>query len=148
MDFSGEQRQSLDKKSRIVLSTRYRGEFEEHGVVMAKGMEGCILVYPKNEWENFVGKVKSSPLTKKGRMFNRLFRGGADKTPTVDNQGRVVIPPYLREYAKLNKEVVIVGVGTNLEIWDKDRWEEYIRAAEEEYEEIAESLESEELGFQ
>ncbi|MBI4743631.1 MAG: division/cell wall cluster transcriptional repressor MraZ [Actinobacteria bacterium] len=144
MDFSGEQRQSLDKKWRVVLPSRFRGEFEEYGIVMAKGIEECILVYPKNEWEKFADRLQGSQLTEEGRMIDRLLFGGADTTSTVDKQGRVVIPQSLRDHAGLSREVVVVGARKKLEIWDKDKWEEHIRIAKEKYAEIARSLE---LGF-
>ena len=92
--------------------------------VVTKGLDGCLFVYPNDEWENIENKFREIPLTTKdARKFSRFFFAGAADCE-VDKQGRVLIPSVLREFAGLNKEVVLVGVLNRIEIWSKERWQE------------------------
>ena len=92
--------------------------------VVTKGLDGCLFVYPNKEWENIENKFREIPLTTKdARKFSRFFFAGAADCE-VDRQGRVLIPSVLREFAGLNKEVVLVGVLNRIEIWSKERWQE------------------------
>lgn len=89
---------------------------------MTKGLDGCLFVYPNEEWHNIEEKFRNVPLTTKdARKFSRFFFAGA-ATCEVDKQGRILIPPVLREFADLQKDVVSVGVLNRIEIWSKDRW--------------------------
>ena len=91
--------------------------------IVTKGLDGCLFAFSQNEWLNFETKLKSLPLSdKNARNFVRFFLSGATECE-IDKQGRFLIPANLREVAKLDKDVMIVGVGTRLEIWNKDIWQ-------------------------
>lgn len=93
--------------------------------IITKGLDGCLFGFSQNEWENFETKLKTLPLTNKNaRDFVRFFLSGAMECE-IDKQGRFLISSNLRNVATLEKEVVIIGVGTRIEIWNKDKWEEY-----------------------
>ena len=90
--------------------------------ILTKGLDGCLFAYSQNEWLNFEEKLKTLPLTNKNaRDFVRFFLSGAIECE-IDKQGRFLIPSNLRSYAKLDKEIVIIGVGTRIEIWDREVW--------------------------
>lgn len=121
--FKGEYSHSVDAKGRIIMPAKFREILGEEFVV-TKGLDGCLFVYPNKEWENIENKFREIPLTSKdARKFSRFFFAGAADCE-VDRQGRVLIPSVLREFAGLNKEVVLVGVLNRIEIWSKERWQE------------------------
>ena len=106
--------------------------------VVTKGLDGCLFVFPNDEWKAFEEKLKSLPMSNKdARQFVRFFLAGA-ATVEVDKQGRILLPNSLREFAYLEKDVVIVGVGNRVEIWDKARWNE--STAYDDMDEIAEHM--------
>lgn len=108
--------------------------------VVTKGLDGCLFAYSQNEWLNFEEKLKTLPLTSKNaRDFVRFFLSGAIECE-IDKQGRFLISGNLREYAKLEKEVVIIGVGTRLEIWNRDKWKSYSSDDNISADEIAENM--------
>lgn len=112
--------------------------------VVTKGLDGCLFVYPNEEWNAFEEKLRTLPLTNKNaRSFSRYFLAGA-ATCEVDKQGRILVPSALREFAELEKEVVLVGVLSRIEIWSKSKWEEN-NDAYENMDDIAEHME--ELGL-
>lgn len=114
--FKGEYSHSVDAKGRIIMPAKFREILGEEFVV-TKGLDGCLFVYPNKEWENIENKFREIPLTTKdARKFSRFFFAGAADCE-VDRQGRVLIPSVLREFAGLNKEVVLVGVLNRIEIW-------------------------------
>lgn len=93
--------------------------------IVTKGLDNCLFMYSKSEWETFENKLKALPLTNNdARSFMRFFFAGATECE-VDKQGRINIPQLLREYAGIKKDVVIVGISTRAEIWDSSKWEEY-----------------------
>ena len=93
--------------------------------IITKGLDGCLFGFSQNEWENFETKLKTLPLTNKNaRDFVRFFLSGAIECE-MDKQGRFLISSNLRDYANLEKEAVIIGVGTRIEIWNKDKWKAY-----------------------
>lgn len=137
--FIGEHQHTLDEKGRIIIPSKFRADL---GVefVMTKGLDNCLFVYPKGEWQVLEEKLKTLPLTNKdARAFVRFFFSGASEA-TLDKQGRVLIPGNLRDHSKLDKEAVIIGVSTRIEIWSKDQWENYIDEDNLSYETIAESM--------
>ena len=116
--FKGEYSHSVDAKGRIIMPAKFREILGEEFVV-TKGLDGCLFVYPNKEWENIENKFREIPLTTKdARKFSRFFFAGAADCE-VDRQGRVLIPSVLREFAGLNKEVVLVGVLNRIEIGAK-----------------------------
>ncbi|MCD7865247.1 MAG: division/cell wall cluster transcriptional repressor MraZ [Clostridiales bacterium] len=121
--FKGQYNHSVDAKGRIIMPAKYREILGEEFVV-TKGMDGCLFVYSNEEWENIENKFQNvSSANKDARKFMRFFFAGAADCE-VDKQGRVLIPPKLREYAGLQKEVVLAGVGNRIEIWSTERWQE------------------------
>jgi MraZ protein len=123
--FLGEFQHSLDAKGRLTLPAKFRDALAD-GLVVTKGMENCLFVFSRSEWPSLQDKVQSLPMIKKdARKFTRFFFGGAMEEE-LDKQGRVLIPENLRQYAELNREVVIIGVSNRLEVWNKENWEAYV----------------------
>ena len=133
----GEYEHSLDVKGRLIMPAKLRQDMGEKFIV-TKGLDGCLFAFSQNEWLNFEAKLKALPLSdKNARNFVRFFLAGATECE-IDKQGRFLIPTNLRIAASLEKEAVIIGVGTRLEIWDKSIW----KSKDEEIsaEEIAKNL--------
>ena len=119
--FIGEYEHSVDAKGRVIMPAKLREDIGEK-FILTKGLDGCLFAYSQTEWENFEEKLKTLPLTNKNaRDFVRFFLSGAIECE-IDKQGRFLIPGNLRNYAKLDKEIVIIGVGTRIEIWNKEEW--------------------------
>ncbi|MCI8620282.1 MAG: division/cell wall cluster transcriptional repressor MraZ [Clostridia bacterium] len=119
--FIGEYEHSVDAKGRVIMPAKLREDIGEK-FILTKGLDGCLFAYSQTEWQNFEEKLKTLPLTNKNaRDFVRFFLSGAIECE-IDKQGRFLIPGNLREYGKLDKEIVILGVGTRIEIWDKNIW--------------------------
>lgn len=137
--FIGEYQHTLDNKGRIIIPSKFR-EGLGYEFVMTKGLDDCLFVYPKDEWKILEDKLKALPLTNRdARAFIRFFFSGATEC-ILDKQGRVVIPANLREHSKLEKDSVIIGVSTRIEIWSKDQWENYIDDDNLSYDIIAEKM--------
>ncbi len=121
--FIGEYEHSVDVKGRLIMPAKLREDIGEKFVV-TKGLDGCLFAYSQKEWENFEEKLKQLPLTNKNaRDFVRFFLAGAMECE-IDKQGRFLISSNLREYATLEKEVIIVGVLNRIEIWNKEKWKQ------------------------
>jgi MraZ protein len=135
----GEYSHTIDVKGRLIIPARFREGLGDKFVV-TKGLDNCLFVYPQDEWSALEEKLKSLPFTRAdARAFVRFFFSGASECE-VDKQGRILIPVNLREYAQLSKEVVVLGVSSRVEIWSKDRWDNYNDLAAENFEEIAEKI--------
>ena len=135
----GEYEHSLDAKGRLIMPAKLREDVGEKFIV-TKGLDGCLFGFSQNEWTNFEEKLKTLPLTNKNaRDFVRLFLSGAIECE-LDKQGRFLITGNLREYGNLEKEAVIIGVGTRIEIWNKDKWKEYNSEENISADEIAENM--------
>ena len=120
--FMGEYSHNIDAKGRMIVPSKFREQLGDEFVV-TKGLDGCLFVYPNEEWQNIEEKFRNVPLTSKdARKFSRFFFAGA-ATCELDKQGRILLPAHLREFAGLEKDVVLVGVGSRVEIWSKDKWE-------------------------
>lgn len=120
--FMSEYNHTLDTKGRLIIPAKFRETLGEEFVI-SKGMDGCLFVYAGDDWNAFEQKLTSLPLiNKEARQFARFFLAGA-ATVEVDKQGRILLPAHLREFAGLEKDVVLVGVGSRVEIWSKDKWE-------------------------
>lgn len=138
--FLGEYEHSIDPKGRLSIPARFRHLFSE-GLILSRGFEKCITVYAPHEWEKMAQLIISRPLTNsKSRRLSRAFFSSAFSTD-LDRQGRVILPPYLREYADIKDSAVLIGVNSCLEIWNKELWAEEERLSEEEAKQIAETLE-------
>ena len=117
----GEYEHTIDAKGRLSMPSKLRRDMGE-AFIVTKGLDGCLFAFSQEEWKNFETKLKSLPLSdKNARNFVRFFLAGATECE-IDKQGRFLIPSNLRTAAKLEKEAVIIGVGTRLEIWNKDVW--------------------------
>jgi len=137
--FMGQFQHSLDPKGRLIIPARFR-ELLGDTFILTKGLDRCLFVYPKDEWAVLEQKLKSLPFTQKdARAFIRFFFSGAVEIE-MDKQGRILVPPQLREYANIDKDLVIIGVSNRAEIWSVEEWEAYSREASASYEEIAEKL--------
>ena len=137
--FMGQYQHSLDPKGRVIIPSKFREQLGE-SFVLTKGLDHCLFVYPKDEWNVLEQKLKSLPFTQKdARAFIRFFFSGAVETE-MDKQGRILIPPQLREHARIEKDLMIIGVSNRVEIWSLEEWESYSKEASETYEEIAEKL--------
>lgn len=144
--FLGGAKHTLDAKGRLIIPAKYREALGEEFVI-AKGLDGCLFVYPMNEWQELEQKLRSLPLTQKeARAFARFFFSGANEGE-MDKQGRLIIPQELREYAHLTKDCKVVGVNNRLEIWDLATWEDYNTEGEESIEQLAEIMGEHGWGF-
>jgi len=137
--FMGEYHHTIDEKGRIILPSKFREELGEEFFV-TRGLDDCLFVYPKTEWQKITNKLKNLPFTKKdARSFTRFFLSGATAT-VFDKQGRINITSPLISYAGLKKECVIVGVGDRIEIWSSDNWNNFYTSNSDEMSNIAEDL--------
>lgn len=137
--FMGEFHHNIDDKQRLVMPSKFRFELGE-SFIITRGLEGCLFIYSKNEWNNLVEKLKLLPFTKKdARAFLRFFLSGACEC-TLDKQGRIAIPSPLANYAKLKKSCVIIGVNDRLEVWQEEEFENFFNKNEESISDIAEDL--------
>lgn len=137
--FLGEHQHSLDAKGRLIVPAKFRADLGDRFIV-TRGLDRCLFAYPISEWQVIEGKLKALPLTQSdARAFVRFFFSGATECE-MDKQGRIMLPVNLREYAGLEREVTSVGVSTRVEIWSRERWEEYVLEASESFNEIAQSI--------
>ncbi len=119
--FMGRYNHTIDPKGRLSIPSKYREILGEEFVV-SKGMDGCLFVYANEEWKVFEAKLASLPLiNQEARQFARFFLSGAQYV-TVDKQGRILMPQDLREFAGLEKDVVLAGMGSRIEVWSLDNW--------------------------
>ena len=137
--FLGTHTPRLDDKGRLILPAKFRDELAE-GLVITKGQERCLFVFPMAEFTQIAEQLRAAPMTHKAaRAYSRVFFASAhDEVP--DKQGRVTIPGHLREYAALNRELVVIGASTRVEIWDKQAWEQYLSASEDDFADIEEGV--------
>ncbi len=137
--FMGEFQHNIDDKGRIIIPAKFR-DLLGQSFVITRGLDHCLFVYPIEEWSLLEQKLKSLPLMKAdARAFTRFFFSGATEGEW-DKQGRVNVPANLRQYAKLDKECIIIGVSSRVEIWSRSVWEQYYNESEQSFNEIAEKL--------
>ena len=142
--FMGEYSHSIDAKGRLIMPAKFREQLGDEFVV-TKSPDKCLYVYTNEEWKNFEEKLATLPITNKGtRQFVRFFLAGAASCE-VDKQGRILLPAVLREYAELDKEVVLAGTSKRIEIWNMDRYLADQKEYEDNIDEIASNMES--FGF-
>lgn len=134
----GEYHHSIDEKGRLTIPSKIRYDLGETFVV-TRGLDGCLFVYPMNEWTNIIAKYKELPNTKDARNFMRFFLSGATECE-FDKQGRINIAAPLSKYADLKKDCIIIGVNDRLEIWSSDRWNTFMEENEENLSDIADNL--------
>ena len=137
--FMSEYNHTVDAKGRLIIPSKFR-EILGDEFVISKGMDGCLFVYTNDDWKAFEEKLTSLPLiNKEARQFARFFLAGAAQVE-VDKQGRILLPASLRSFANLDKDVVLVGVGSRIEIWDKEKYEAL--SADENMDDIANAMEA------
>ena len=137
--FIGEYNHNLDNKGRLAIPVKFRGILKG-GAVVTKGLDDCLFLYTKKEWDILAKKLASLPISKfKARAIARLMLAGAMDVE-FDKQGRVSLPEYLRKFAKLNKRTIIAGLYNRLEIWDEKVWNRYKAKSESKSGDIAEAL--------
>lgn len=137
--FLGTHTPRLDDKGRLILPAKFRDELAG-GVVITKGQDRCLYVFPLSEFQRIAEQLRAQPMTHKAaRAYGRVFFASAhDEVP--DKQGRVTIPGHLRDYAGLNRELVVIGASTRVEIWDKVAWDTYLSESEDEFADIEEGV--------
>ena len=135
----GEHEHSLDEKNRLTLPAKLRAAFED-GVVVTRGLDGCLFAYPRGAWEQMSDRLRSlDPLAEGSRVLQRHFFAGA-APGDLDKQGRMVLPSGLIEHAGLSREVTVAGVYDHLEIWDRAKWRQQMHEVEGSAEDVAERL--------
>ncbi len=138
--FLGEYEHAIDDKGRLTIPAKFRAGLAE-GVLVTRGLDGCLFVLPPAAREALSEKVANFPLSQaSARLFSRMIYSGTECK--LDKQGRILIPPTLRDHANIESEVVVIGVNSRLEIWSKERWQEMTTRMEEESGSIAEQLTS------
>ncbi len=141
--FYGEYRHSLDAKDRVIIPAKFREIFKENYVekfFVTRGLDRCLFVFTEEEWKNQEKKFREVPFTRQeSRKFNRLYFSGAVEV-VCDKQGRILLPVYLKEYGDIKTDVVIIGVSDRIEIWAKEKWDEFFKGNLNSFEELAEQL--------
>lgn len=142
----GEFQHTIDNKGRVIMPAKFRDYLGDRFVI-TKGLDNCLFVYPQEEWGVVVEKLRQLSFTKAdARAFARFFFSGADEVE-MDKQGRVLLAPNLREYAGLEREIMVIGVSSRVEIWDREKWLSYSEQASSDYESIAEKITDWDLGI-
>ena len=137
--FIGEYSHTIDEKGRLALPSKFRAKLAD-GVVATRGIDRCLFLYTKTEWEALAERLAALPITSKNtRAFARLMLAGAMEL-SLDRQGRVVLPEYLRSYAGFKKSVVVAGLYGRIELWDESAWKKQKAQLEGNSDEIAEQL--------
>lgn len=137
--FMGLYEPKLDEKGRVILPAKFREQLSD-GLVVTRGQDRCLYVFPRAEFENIYQRLSQAPITsKQARDFGRVFLAGASDE-SLDKQGRVTIPQTLRKYAQLERDVVVTGVGARIEIWDAQHWDEYLSVSEDIFADTVEEI--------
>lgn len=137
--FIGEYKHTIDEKGRLAVPVKFRAQLSG-GAVVTRGLDSCLFLYTEEEWKKLAEKLANLPINKANtRAFARLMLAGAMDV-SLDKQGRIILPDYLRKYASVGKSVVVAGLYNRLEIWDETKWEEYKNGTEGSSGDIAEQL--------
>jgi len=137
--FIGQFEHSIDEKNRIAIPSKFRRKFQGE-VIITKGLDGCLFLFPKAKWEQMATGIGQLPTTKSSaRMYARLLLASASQE-NFDSQGRIVVPVFLKEYAKLKGKVVVTGLYDRVEVWDKKAWEQVEEKVDKDAGKIAEEL--------
>ncbi|MCX6790686.1 MAG: division/cell wall cluster transcriptional repressor MraZ [Candidatus Gribaldobacteria bacterium] len=137
--FLGEYSYNIDEKKRLAVPTKFRQKLGKKAVI-TRGLDNCLFLYPIKEWEKLAEKLSQLPISQAdARGFSRIMLAGAMEVD-LDALGRILVPDYLKQYASLNKKVIIAGLYNRVEIWDEDKWNTYKQQIEGEAGDIAERL--------
>ncbi len=141
--FYGEYQHSLDQKDRVIVPAKFREIFKENYAekfFITRGLDRCLFVFTEEEWRAQEKKFKDMSFTREeARKFNRLYFSGAAEV-LCDKQGRILIPAYLKDYADIKVDVVIIGVSDRIEIWAREKWNEFFKQNLGSFESLAEKL--------
>lgn len=141
--FYGEYHHSLDAKDRVIIPSKFREIFKEHYAekfYITRGLDKCLFVFTEEDWKSQEKKFREQSFTRQeARKFNRLYFSGACDV-VCDKQGRILLPLYLKEYADIKTDVVIIGVSDRIEIWSKEKWEQFFKENVSSFEELAEKI--------
>ena len=141
--FYGEYEHSIDRKGRLIIPSKFREVFKENYVerfFVTRGLDTCLFVFAEDEWKKQENRFRSLSFTsREAREFNRLYFSGACEV-TCDKQGRILVPQYLKDFAKIKSEVIIVGVSSRMEVWSRDLWQEFYKNTKDSFEKIAENI--------
>jgi MraZ protein len=141
--FYGEYEHTIDNKGRLIIPSKFRESFKEYDITklyITRGLDKCLFVFTENEWKTQESKFKSISFTKsEARKFNRLYFSGASQLE-FDRQGRILIPKYLKDFAGIKRDCMMIGVSNRIEVWSKDIWQGYYNSSKDSFEEIAEKL--------
>jgi len=139
----GEYQHNLDEKNRFILPSKFRKQLKKtksKKFYLTRGLDVCLFMFLENDWRRLEEKFKSLPFTKQqARSFNRLYFSGASEV-IPGSQGRVIIPDYLKDFAGINREVVIIGVSDRIEIWNKHIWQDFYEKNRKNFEKMAEDI--------
>ena len=139
----GEYFHTLDEKDRFILPAKFRDKIKtlkQKNFFITRGLDGCLFLFHQEVWATLEEKLKSLSFTKQqSRFFNRLYFSGA-KEVEIDSQGRVGVPDYLKDFAQIKREIIIIGVSDRIEVWDKGRWNKFYKENEKKFEQVAEDL--------
>ena len=137
--FLGEYKHNLDSKGRMAIPAKFRLKIEG-GAIITRGLDKCLFLFPKKEWEVLAQKIINLPLAQSdSRAFSRLMLSGASDVE-FDSQGRILVPDNLRSYAGITKKEAVIGLYERIEIWDEGTWTKYKNKTESASDEIAEKL--------
>lgn len=141
--FYGEYIHALDNKGRVIIPAKFREVIKEHFTekfYLTRGLDRCLFVFTEEAWKSQERKFREMPFTRtEARKFNRLYFSGACEAVS-DKQGRILIPEYLKAYAEIKQDVVILGVSDRIEIWAREKWQEFFKTNQGSFEELAEKL--------
>jgi len=141
--FYGEYQHSIDRKGRLIFPAKFREAAKANFIekfFITRGLDKCLFMFSEDEWKTQEQKFKTMPFTKQEvRRFNRLYFSGAVEV-ILDKQGRILLPQYLKEFAGIKRDVVVIGVSNRIEIWSKDIWNEFYGTYRDAFEEIAEKI--------
>jgi MraZ protein len=139
--FLGEFEHTIDQKGRLAIPVKFRAALAD-GAIVTRGLDNCLTLYPKTEWNQLAERIASLPITEpNARSFARFMLAGAMDVE-IDKQGRVILPAYLRKHAEITGQVVVAGLANRIEIWDKSKWTEYSEATQSNSSDIASHLSS------
>ncbi|PIQ85414.1 MAG: cell division/cell wall cluster transcriptional repressor MraZ [Candidatus Omnitrophica bacterium CG11_big_fil_rev_8_21_14_0_20_45_26] len=141
--FYGEYQHAIDNKDRLIIPAKFREIFKENYAekfFITRGLDRCLFMFPEEEWREQERKFKHIPFTRQeSRKFNRLYFSGASEV-ICDKQGRILIPTYLKSYAEIKTDVVVIGVSDRIEIWSKEKWDTFFNDNLGSFESLAEQL--------
>ena len=141
--FYGEYSHSIDRKGRLIVPAKFRQVFQEQQVdklFLTRGLDGCLFLFTGSEWRSVENRFRQVPFTRgEGRKFNRLFFSGATEV-SLDSLGRILVPKNLKEYAAIVNEVVFVGVSSRMEVWSREKWDDFYNDTRDSFEEMAEQV--------